>query len=252
MNCFKHLLLLVAGFFVIESAFAQPDKWGLPSSPNGTLIAALLDAVNDSDASAHRTFIESHFTSEFQNAMPMENHLEQFQRMHEDLTGGEVNGVDMRMTPDGSRTLMVVLVTPEDEYWNLSLDVQSADPPKIAGMNVEMSPDGPPPVERVIRTLMETINDSDPEAHRTFIETYYSPAFKNDFPMEEHLQQFQQLHKDLAGANPLSVEAMSQGGTDETISMLMETESGSRFKLEFDLQTTTTPPRLISLSVQSE
>ena len=252
MNCFKHVLLLFAGFLVMESAFAQPDKWGLPDSPNGTLIAALLDAVNESDASAHRIFIESNFTSDFQNAMPMENHLQQFQQMHEDLAGGQVNGVDMRMMPDGARTLMVVLVTPEDEYWNLSLDVQSADSPKIAGMSVELSPDGPPPVERVIRTLMATINDSDPETHRTFIETYFSPAFKDEFTMDAHLQQFQQLHQDLAGANPLSVEAMSQGGTDETISMLLETDSGSRFKLEFDVQTTSTPPRLISLSVQPE
>jgi len=251
MTSFKFLILLFAGLLIGQNASAQSNKWGLPPSPNGKLISSFLDAVNDSDADVHRSFIEKNFAPDFLGQLPMEEHLSFFQQMNRALVGAQVTGVDMRMGVSANPTLNVLMKSPDEIYWDLKIEVLQGDALQIAGLGLEESADGPPPAEELIEALMAAINTSDSEVHRKFIEQYFAPAFKNELPMETHLEQFQQMHEDLADAELNGVEVMSQGGSDETVTMVMETTAGATFNVTFDMQATS-PPRLITLRVSAE
>lgn len=237
--------LLLCPIVVAQDGQSQTEKWGLPPSPNGKVIAALMNAVNESDAAVHQKFIETHFTPAFINAMPMEVHLDAFQQMHEDLAGGEINGIDMMM--GATAKLKMIIRVSEDSYYNMSVDLEQGDSPKVAGLSVGESEDGPPPTEHMLEALLnEAINKSSADDHRKFIESYFSPAFKDDLPMDEHLALLKQMNKDLAGAEVLGVDAMSRGGSDETVNIEMRTKSGDRYRVTFDMQASS-PPRLITL-----
>lgn len=249
MTRYKPGFLLLATLFVWQNAVAQPEKWGLPPSPNGKLTAALLDAINESNADVHREFITAHFTPEFRDARPMHVHLGQFQQMHEDLAGAQVNGVDMMM--GAMPMLMISMKTRAAEYMKLEVSIEQTDPPRIADLSVDVSQDGPPPAELMVEALIEAISKSDEASHRQFIETYFSPAFKDDLPMETHLELLQRMHKDLAGADVAEVNAMSRGASDETVTILMVSKAGNRFNVTFDVQLSS-PPRLITLNMKPE
>ncbi len=249
MTRYRYLFLLLVSLLVWQNAAAQSEKWGLPPSPNGKLVSALLDAINETDTEIHRKFIESHFTPAFIKAMPMELHLNAFQQMHQDLAGTQVNGVEMMM--GATARLKIQMETQAEDYFNLLVELATGNPPQIAGLHVEESLDGPPAGKQMVDAILDVINESDAEVHRKFIDTYFAPAFKHDLPMEKHLELLQQMHKDLAGATVEGVDAMSRGSSDETVTMALVTKAGARFTLTFDMQLSS-PPRLITLNVAPE
>lgn len=249
MTFCKHLLLLLAGLLVWQGALAQSNKWGLPPSPNGKLAAALLDAIHEEDPALHQAFIEAHYTPEFKAFRSMEKHLEHFQQMHRQLGGAEVHGIDMRM---GARAMLDLAMQNEaGEYLKLKLELEQGSPPRIAGLRVEASEEGPPPVKGLIDALMAAISDADADVHRRFVEDHFAPAFKNDLPMERHLELLQQMHQALAGAQVGDVNVMSRGGSDETVNMVLKTEAGAKYTVTFDVQLSS-PPRLLTLSMSQE
>ena len=243
----KHLFLLLFGLLVWQSALAQSNKWGLPPSPNGKLASALLDAINESDAKVHQRFVEAYFAPAFKDEFPMEAHLGQFQQMHQDLAGAQLNGVNMMM---GATAILDLMMTTEaEEYMSLKIEIEQGASPLVAGLRVEASE--PPPTDIMVRALLAAINESDAEAHQRFVEAYFAPAFKDELPMDTHLNLLQQMHQELAGATMVEANAMSQGGSDETVTLTLETNAGERFTLTFDIQLSS-PPRLITLSYTQE
>ncbi len=239
----KYVLALALTLLLGHPALAQQNDWGLPDSPNGNLASALLDAINSPDSEVHRAFVNDHFVEAFKNQFPMDAHVMQFQQMHQDLAGASVNGVNLMM---GTVAVLDLLMqTKHGAFLSLQIEMEQGATPLIAGLRVEESSE--PASDQLVRALLETINSPDAEVHRAFIDEYFSPVFKDELPMESHLDQFRRLHEDLAGAETQGMEAMSHGGGTETVSILMENASGSQFNLTFDFQLTS-PPRLFTLA----
>lgn len=68
--------------------------WGLPDSPTGRALKALLNTIAQGDDAAIRAFVETHLDDAFQNNFSMDEHLGFFRQLHEalpDLDLAQVN-----------------------------------------------------------------------------------------------------------------------------------------------------------------
>ncbi len=109
--------------------------WGLPGSPTGRAASAFLDAVSQADAAAHRTFVEERLTPDFRNAFPMDVHLEQLQRMHDDFGDFELFGVE-KTGPNEAK--LMLLQRASGRRFVVTLAVEPQPPHRIAGLEVEV------------------------------------------------------------------------------------------------------------------
>jgi hypothetical protein len=70
--------------------------------------------------------------------------------------------------------------------------------------------------------------------------------------METHLAQLKQMHQDLAGADVAGAEVMAGPGGDEQVTLVLATKGGKQYRMAFDMQVITSPPRLLTLNVIEE
>lgn len=144
----KHLYKIVIGLCVIglqiciaqESNIQPPStslssKWGLPDSPTGRASAAFLEAVHRKDIEYTRTFIEEKFAPSFKSAYSTEEHLEQFQWMHENI--GELELISARETSNTSCKL-TIQSKETGERFTAEILVEPDPPYRIADISVKV------------------------------------------------------------------------------------------------------------------
>ncbi len=109
--------------------------WGLPDSPTGRAASAFLDVVGQADADVYRKFVQERFTPAFRDAFPMEAHLDQFRRMHDDFGDFELFGVE-KTGPDEAR--LKLLHRASGRRFVVAMTIEAAPPHRIAGLDVEV------------------------------------------------------------------------------------------------------------------
>lgn len=120
---------------VTEAQTAAPaSKWGLPDSPTGQASAAYLEAVHRKDIDYTRTFIEEKFAPSFKSAFPLEEHIEQFQWMHENI--GELELISAKKTSDTSCELSIQSKE-NGQHFTAKILVEQEPPHQIASISVE-------------------------------------------------------------------------------------------------------------------
>lgn len=133
----KLLYKILIGLCVIglQTCMAQENQWGLPDSPTGRAAAAFLKAVHGKDIDSTCAFIEEKFAPSFKAAFPLEEHLEQFQWMHENI--GELELISAQKTSETSCKL-TVRSKETSEQFTAELLVEPDAPYLIASISVKV------------------------------------------------------------------------------------------------------------------
>lgn len=148
------LVLLLAAGTATATPWPQSatERWGIPDSPRGQRIAAVLDAIASGDDAVVAATLEEHFAPEFVERFPVAQHQQVFRQMHATL-GGEFQHRGVRMRSDtevevelaGASQAVRVSFTfdPEDEFRIASIAAERAEAPAApaAGMQPENADD---------------------------------------------------------------------------------------------------------------
>jgi len=108
-------------------------KWGLPSSNTGRRSAALLEAINRMDDAYSRKFIKTNFAPEFLNQFPLEKHLDQFHKMHQDVGKLELLGA-MKTGMNSAR--IKVRSIESGKVFKIQIELEEHEPYRIVGISV--------------------------------------------------------------------------------------------------------------------
>lgn len=111
------------------------ETWGLPESITGKRSSALLSALDSQDLEKTKTFIKENLAPEFLEEFSLEGHLNQFQRMQEEI--GKFELVGAMKTGDYSVRLKVKSKS-TSQVFQVSLDLQPQPPHKIIGIGVDV------------------------------------------------------------------------------------------------------------------
>ncbi len=130
--------LLLVGVNLPVSAQLN-EKWGVPGSPTGQMVAQVLEMIERGDDAYTREALAAHFAPEFVDAHPMSMHLQIFRQLHDDLPGVQPGGV-MR-TSDGAQFTATSATTGSSVAITLRM---SADG-RIESLLVEAGGRGPDP-----------------------------------------------------------------------------------------------------------
>lgn len=109
-------------------------KWGLPDSPTGRAADALLRIICQADTEAHRRFIETQLAPAFRDQFSMEQHLEVFQMLHQDLGTPELMGAE-KTGPHEAR--LTVRSSLSGQRFVITLEVEATPPHQIVGVGIE-------------------------------------------------------------------------------------------------------------------
>jgi hypothetical protein len=140
-KCFYKILigLCLVGLqvCVAQTVDAQSltKQWRLPDSPAGHATAAFLEAVHRKDINHTRAFIEEKFAPSFKSAYSMEEHLEQFQWMHENI--GELKLISAQKTSETSCRLTIQSKETSEQF-TAELLVEPDAPYLIASVSVKV------------------------------------------------------------------------------------------------------------------
>jgi len=110
-------------------------KWGLPDSNTGRRSAAILEAIDRMDESYARQFIKTNFAPGFLNEIPMEEHLSQFKKMHEDI--GKLGLLGAVKTGANSARLKVRSIKTAMVF-KIEIELESEEPYRIVGLSIEI------------------------------------------------------------------------------------------------------------------
>lgn len=110
-------------------------NWGLPDSNTGHRSAAVLEAINRMDEAYAENFIKTNFAPEFLNAFSLEEHLNQFKRMHTSI--GKLKLLDAQKTGPNAALLRVESLNSE-MIFTIEIQLEDQAPWRIAGMRVEV------------------------------------------------------------------------------------------------------------------
>ncbi len=108
-------------------------KWGLPKSNTGHRSAQLLEAIDRMDQAYARQFIKNNFAPVFLNEFSMEEHLNQFKKMHEDIGKLELLGA---MKTGANSACLKVRSKESEKIFKIELDLEAKTPFRIVGLIV--------------------------------------------------------------------------------------------------------------------
>jgi CubicO group peptidase (beta-lactamase class C family) len=128
----KQLSLSAASAALLFLA-AMPAAAGseLPATPIGARIQAFLDVIGRRDETAARSFISENYTQMALDNRPMENRMNAYRELFEDLDGPQLRSVDAR---SGETTITVE--SRAGEWFKLRFDHDPEPPQKIRGIMI--------------------------------------------------------------------------------------------------------------------
>ncbi|HMB89639.1 MAG TPA: serine hydrolase [Rhodothermales bacterium] len=194
----------------------------LAETPAGQKMLAMIGAISAGTEAAARAFLTEHMDAGFQ--AEADAVMADFARLHASL--GDDPVVDLVIQPSPYRVQAYVQNTTTGEWRKIGLGVERDAPHLMAGLSV--TPEAPPagsiprddcgaeweglpdsPVGQVAAALLTALCQSDKDVHRAFIETQLAPSFRDQFPMEDHLSIFSQMHASLGQATVVKVVEVS-------------------------------------------
>lgn len=105
---------------------------------------------------------------------------------------------------------------------------QDAGPGKAPGAGLPDTPAG-----RRAAAFLRVIGREDEESIRQFFAEHVAPGFRDSFPMEEHIKQFQAMRRSMAAPEPAGFEEAEPGRAQLTV---RSGKSGNTYLVEFELE----------------
>ncbi len=118
----------------IEVESSSNESWGLPDSLAGRASAELLSVIESQDIEKAEAFIQNKLASDFLDQFSLEEHLNQFRRMQEDMGKIELTGA--MKTGEFSIRLKVKSKS-SGRIFQIKMELQPKPPNKIIGLGVE-------------------------------------------------------------------------------------------------------------------
>lgn len=132
-------------FGLIAGAAAQ-QKWQFPDSPTGRALTALLTTIESGDESQIEELVRARFAPVFREAMPIAQHIEALQNLHQSLGEFEIIEFDK---PNQFTVDLVLEVLATGEMFKLGMEIAESEPYGITGLMFEpysrATPAPPPP-----------------------------------------------------------------------------------------------------------
>jgi CubicO group peptidase (beta-lactamase class C family) len=137
----RRLGVLTALAILALAAPARASESKLPSTEIGGRIQAFLEVVKSRDEAGARRFITENYTPEALKRRPMEDRLQAYRELFEDLAGAE-----LRSAASGAPGhTEVVVATAAGPWFRLGFDHEAESPQKIFGIMITEAP--PIPIE---------------------------------------------------------------------------------------------------------
>ncbi len=240
----------------------------LGETPLGRRVLAYLALLESGDPAEIEPFAREHLVPDILEKYAMDDLVEEF--------GGdqlEIGAVDVAKIVQKSAHELELTVQSKatGQWWLLRLSGDSEAPHHLAGIGVmdTMPPAGAGPtgvvtVEegtataapgsskwqlpdsatgRALTALLTAIDNGDDTHTRTFVETHFDEAFLNNFPMEEHVSVFRDLHLSLPDVDVSQVEKV---GPYSVQFVLVSGQTATKIKGSFDLESQP-PHRFVDL-----
>src|SRR5258707_251714 len=83
---------------------------------------------------------------------------------------------------------------------------------------------GDSPAEKRAAAMLQTIEKGDEDSIRKFLNEQVAPDFRDAFPIEQHINMFQKMHKDFAGVEIVAVSLPKPNSVAVTLKL-----SGSKY-----------------------
>ena len=138
MRLFTALTLLTLLSVVTPSQGDAQDRWGLPDSPTGQTLSAILDALDSGDDGTIRSFVNTYFDPVFRNDFSMDQHIGAFQGVREALGAFDV----VRVEKTGPQSAEATLASMESDT-RMTVDFEVNDAGQITSMGFVPIEDSP-------------------------------------------------------------------------------------------------------------
>jgi len=142
-------LMLVVSMTCPPAAHAQRSRGAykdisqLPDTPAGKRVREIIDVLNSNDAEKISAYVEEAFNDEFKAIAPMEMHVGVFKDVYANTGGVDFHSVRQYVDKAPDDEIVAIVKTRTTDMWRgISLNVESAPPHRIAGLN--FSPARPP------------------------------------------------------------------------------------------------------------
>ena len=114
------------------------ERWGLPATPRGERVAALLEAIDSGDEAVIGGALTEHLSDAFLAGFPLEAHVNVFRQLHEDLPGLKLESAEFI----GDHARVTLASDASGRRVVLELDFEPGADGRVAGAMVR--PAGPP------------------------------------------------------------------------------------------------------------
>lgn len=126
-----------AGALAQSMPAPQPyeDREQIPATPAYQRAREIVDLLNAKDAARTKAYIESQFAASFLEAIPVEEHEQQFERMRQD--SGDLTVVSARAYDPprpGNQAVLVVRSGLQESWRAIVVEVEEAEPHRIASL----------------------------------------------------------------------------------------------------------------------
>jgi CubicO group peptidase (beta-lactamase class C family) len=231
----------------------------LAETPAGQKMLAMVEAISAGTEDAARAFLTDHMDAGFQ--AETDAVLGDFARLHASL--GDDPVMDLVIQPSPYRVQAYLQNTATGEWRKIGLGVERDAPHLMSGLSV--TPEAPPtasglgddcdaaweglsasPVGQAAAAFLTTVCHSDEATHRAFIETQLAPSFRDQFPMEDHLSIFSQMHASLGRARVVKVVEASP---HEAQVVVQSQADGQLFTIMLEVDTAP-PHQIIGVGIE--
>ena len=134
------MITMICLFFAGLQTVTAQTKWGLPGSSTGRALDALLTLIDRGEEADIRQFVETKFASSFLNQFPINQHIEIFLQLHEELPGLDVGSVQktgpqsaqaiLKSTQNNKQIKLVMEIEPEAPYRYVSIGFEPQEAEK--------------------------------------------------------------------------------------------------------------------------
>jgi CubicO group peptidase (beta-lactamase class C family) len=238
----------------------------LQEDPLGRSALAFLEILGTQDEESTSRFIREHYASSYLNSAPMDRHLMSLKPDQAEIGAAELG---QAVRASGHVIELTVQSKKNGEWWLIKLIFEKEPPHGISGIG--MTDSGPPaatqsnkaetkasgkkdwglPDSATGRRATEFLNVvylGDEALMRSFVEKGMTKEFASQFPIEEHLSLFEQLHDDLGEIELLGAE---KTGPFSAEILLGSKSGGKRIRVQFELEPES-PNRISMMSVEPE
>ncbi|MCG8416881.1 MAG: beta-lactamase family protein [Proteobacteria bacterium] len=112
----------------------------IPNTPVGARIRGLIDGINANNPDVTRAFVESAFSKEFRDFVPMDMHIQAFQMMYNRSGGFEFHSIRQNaQRTAGHVTVAIVKSRATGSWHDLVLDVDPEPPHLIRGTHLALA-----------------------------------------------------------------------------------------------------------------